>query len=196
LGVWALVLVAALGALWKYKLTPGAAATVVGRWPDASALTRSTQGPTLLMFAHPGCPCTRASLAELRSVMSSFEGKVTAVVVVFDAGSGAGFGPTATTDAARTIPGVVVASDPGGREARRFGATTSGHVVLYDAKGVLRFSGGITPARGHQGGSPGKQRLLDVLAASSTQAGPRFFDSVGGRPLSSSVYGCSLEDRR
>ena len=194
--VWALVLVGALGALWKYKLTPGAAATVVERWPAGSALTHSTKGPTLIMFAHPRCPCTRASLAELRSVMSSFAGKLTAEVVFFDAGSGAGFSPTDTTDAARTISGVVVTSDPGGREAHRFGATTSGHVVLYDAGGLLRFSGGITPARGHQGDSPGKRRLLEQLAQSSTREGAERRDSLGVSQHSSSVYGCSIEEQR
>jgi len=194
--LWALVLVGALGALWKYKLTPGAEASVPQRWPAGSALARGTSGPTLVMFAHPRCPCTRASLAELRAVMSSFAGKVTAEVIFFDAGSGTAFSRTDTWDAAHAITGVSVFLDPGGREAKRFGATTSGHVVLYDATGVLRFSGGITPARGHQGDSPGMQRLLQQLARSSGREAPSVAESAARSSLSTFVYGCSLEERR
>lgn len=193
--LWALVLVGALGALWKYKLTPGAEAKALQRWPAGSALARSPGAPTLVMFAHPRCPCTRASLAELRAVMSSFAGKVSAEVVFFDAGSGGAFVRTDTWDAANAIAGVSVVTDPGGREAKRFGATTSGHVVLYDAHGTLRFSGGITPARAHQGDSPGKRRLLEQLAKSSAKEDSRSPSSEPGSYLSTFVYGCSLEDR-
>ena len=33
-------------------------------WPAAGALQLSTAGKTLVMFVHPHCPCTRASLGE------------------------------------------------------------------------------------------------------------------------------------
>ena len=50
---------------------------------------------------------------------------------------------------ASAIPGVIVTPDVGGRIAARLGAKTSGHVLVYDENGVLKFSGGITAARGH-----------------------------------------------
>jgi hypothetical protein len=81
------------------------------------------------------------------------------------------------------LPDVAVAIDPDGREARAFGARTSGHVFAYDASGQLRFAGGVTAARGHEGGNPGLDRLTAALG------GWR-----GGDALSSPVFGCPLED--
>ena len=44
---------------------PGGDPEAPARWPEASALVRNADGPTLVLFAHPKCPCTDASLAEL-----------------------------------------------------------------------------------------------------------------------------------
>ena len=61
----------------------------------------------------------------------------------------------------------------------RFGAETSGHTVLYDASGALRFHGGITAARGHEGGSAGRAAIVAAVR--------------GEEPSSSAhVFGCSL----
>jgi hypothetical protein len=65
---------------------------------------------------------------------------------------------------AARIPGVMTMSDENGREAARFGIATSGGVVLYDQQGKLLFHGGITPARGHEGDSFGRERILSLLA--------------------------------
>jgi hypothetical protein len=79
-----------------------------------------------------------------------------------------------------TIPGVHVVDAPGGREAASFGAETSGHVVSYTPDGSLRFRGGITVARGHEGDNRGKETVLSLIAGSrpSTEQHP--------------VYGCPL----
>ena len=66
---------------------------------------------------------------------------------------------------AAAIPGVLTFRDEDGDEARRFGAATSGHVMLYDAAGRLHFSGGITPARGHEGDSLGRDAVIDLIEA-------------------------------
>jgi hypothetical protein len=162
--------------------------------PTHGALTLAAHGPTLILFAHPRCPCTRASLAELRRVLSPFTGKVAAHVVFFhaDPDSG-GFAATDTYKLAQSIPGVVVSLDPDGRDAERFGVTTSGHVVLYGDNGQLLFSGGITPARGHEGDSPGRQRLSELLARETTQASAK--GEATTIPVVGAVYGCSLRGR-
>ena len=61
---------------------------------------------------------------------------------------------------ASEIPGVDRVPDPGGAIAARFHLATSGHTVLYDAAGELRFSGGITAARGHEGDNAGRAAVL------------------------------------
>jgi hypothetical protein len=61
---------------------------------------------------------------------------------------------------ASAIPGVEVSIDYAGKEAKLFGAETSGQAFLYDGDGNLVFSGGITPARGHMGESAGQIAIL------------------------------------
>src|ERR1700680_1132231 len=57
--------------------------------------------------------------------------------------------------AASDLPGTVVISDLGGREADLFRAAISGETGVYDAAGDSRFHGGITGARGHAGDNAG-----------------------------------------
>src|SRR5688572_11148571 len=56
--------------LWKYAATPGIAATPPEKWPTNSAIARNPDTSTIIMLAHPRCPCTRASIAELAVLMN------------------------------------------------------------------------------------------------------------------------------
>lgn len=46
---------------------------------------------------------------------------------------------------------------------RRFGAYTSGQVMLYDTDRRLAFNGGITGSRGHEGNNKGRQAITDWI---------------------------------
>jgi hypothetical protein len=74
-------------------------------------------------------------------------------------------------------------ADPDGAEAKRFGAETSGFVVLYNPAGRLLFRGGITIARGHAGNNPGANAIVAL---------------VNGEPPATRqtpVFGCGLLDQ-
>ena len=168
-------------ATWTSR--PGDAVPAPVRWPSASAIARSTTGPTLLVFAHPRCPCTAATLRELERIAARCAPRLD-VEVLFHLPAGApdGWRDGASWRLAAAIPGVGVRADPEGREARRFGARTSGGALLFDAHGRLLFEGGLTGARGHEGDNAGKSAVLaHVLAGGSdTRATP--------------VFGCPLFD--
>jgi hypothetical protein len=66
-------------------------------------------------------------------------------------------------ETAAAIPGVKVMRDDDGLEARRFHAATSGQTMLYDKKGNLLFSGGITGGRGHEGDNAGRSAIVSLL---------------------------------
>jgi hypothetical protein len=167
--------------IWRYEATPGAAATAPLEWPAETPLARVPERATLVMLAHPHCPCTRASIGELALLMAHFHGRLTAhVLFLRPPGTPEEWEATNLWDSAAAIPGVVVASDPDGAQARRFGAMTSGQVVLYDASGRLAFSGGITRARGHAGGNPGRDAITAVLEKGLAAA------------TETPVFGCSL----
>jgi hypothetical protein len=151
--------------LWDYKSTPGALEAPPSRWPAPSALARSSDRSTLVVFAHPRCTCTRATLDELAILLARATAPLTTYVVFSRPPDvEAGWERGESWEAARTIPGVTVVSDAGGAEARRFRVQTSGETVLYDPSGRLAFFGGITGARGHRGDNVGRARVLALLA--------------------------------
>jgi hypothetical protein len=181
---WTTAIALGLRTLLAYESTPGTVGAVPGQWPSMSQIERLTDRPTLVMLAHPRCPCTRASVAELAALMARMQGKVDAFVLFLKPKqSGSEWEDTELRRSAAAIPSVTVLSDVDGAEARRFGAETSGHTLLFDREGRLLFSGGITESRGHVGDNTGL-RAIESL--------------VNGRAparAAASVFGCALGDR-
>jgi hypothetical protein len=163
--LWLLMVCAGIGILWRYESTPGLAAAAPERWPDGSRIERARDGATLVMLAHPHCPCTRASIGELDRLMTQAQGRVkTYVLFVKPPNFADAWVQTDLLASAAAIPGVVVVRDDEGVEAARFRATTSGQTMLYDTVGKLLFSGGITSARGHAGDNAGRAAIVSLLA--------------------------------
>lgn len=180
--VWCGAVLGGMTALARYSNTAGPVAEPPTRLPPDSALRAAPGRFLLVMLAHPMCPCTRASLAELEAVMAHAGGRADAhVLFLRPERAEAGWEEGALWQRAAAIPGVTVHKDAGGVEAQRFGATTSGHVVLFDAAGRLRFSGGITGSRGHEGNNSGRAAVEALLRAEEG-------------PARHPVYGCALED--
>lgn len=98
------------------------------------------------------------------------------------AGTPPGWEKTDLWRSASLIDGVTPIVDEGGRQAERFGATTSGQTYLFDADGALLFSGGITPSRAHQGNSVGRERIIALVLDGDAER------------RESDVYGCPLDE--
>jgi hypothetical protein len=177
--LWAVAVLAGFAILWKYKSTPSGEETAPRRWPQASSIRARPGRATLVMFAHPSCPCTRASVAELAQLMERMRDRLQAFVL-FSAEPGQSASTDLWSSAAR-IPGVTALRDEGGREAEHFGAMTSGVSVVYDANGALLFKGGLTPARGHEGDSFGRERILLLLNGGTADR------------ADAPVFGCALQ---
>lgn len=186
---WGLIIASGLVALLNYETRPGAQPTQPARWPADSALSISTVKPTVIMFTHPHCPCTRASLAELERVVSTCEKEAEFQVVAFEpTDADDRWSDSAIAEKAKAILGREVHWDHDGCEARRFQVKTSGHVVAYGTDRQLMFSGGITVSRGHEGNNSARNQLTARLRARDVDSG----DEAG--PLNFPVYGCSLVD--
>lgn len=169
--------------LWKLGVhdnTPGESATAPARWPGALGLTLDPGRPTLLMFIHPLCPCSRASIAELATLLAERKDAFSVHVLEHRPHDTAGEAWSGRSDVTRLATTGILATtwDNDGAMARRFGARTSGQVVIYGADGALLYAGGLTGARGHAGDNPGL-RAARAAAAGSAVA-------------SCSVFGCSL----
>lgn len=181
---WLLATCAGAWVLSNYENAAGREGEALSQWPADAKITIQTNQPVLIMFAHPQCPCTRASVDELNRLMAQCAGKVTAHVFFYHPdGLPKDWTQSGLWKSAAAIPGVQVHPDPDGQEARRFGAESSGHVVLYDAHGSLIFHGGITSARGHAGDNVGENVIIALLRGAKT--------SLKETP----VFGCGLLDK-
>jgi hypothetical protein len=181
--LWLVSVGAGLGWLWSYSATAGTPAQAPSEWPVQTRIARDRGTWTLLLFAHPHCPCTRASLGELAVLLAQTAAAPVRPMVVLAAAEGlqASSGDADLRTSAAQIPGVRIVDDEGGAEARRFGASTSGQTLVYDPSGRLAFDGGITGARGHAGDNAGRDAVTRLLQ--------------GGRPAGnrhSPVFGCSI----
>jgi hypothetical protein len=179
--LWLAVVGLGIGAISRYERTPGKTGAPPPSWPAEAGVARDEHLPTLLVFAHPQCPCTRATIEELNRMLVKCRGRV-AVRVMFMTPEDAREEWTRSNlwKSAAAIPGVSVEIDGDGKIARKFGVETSGHAVLYDAHGALLFQGGITASRGHVGGNAGEVAILSRLLAGTAGADR------------TAVFGCSL----
>lgn len=161
-GVWAIAV--GIGFVWMsdYASRPGKKGEfpehiVLKQTPDANNLAQ------LVVFIHPNCPCSRATLKELGRIEMNAGEKVSIKVFFYKPD---GFSDDWTkTDLwyqAKSIPNISV-SNISESELKKFGVMTSGQVLLYDANGDLSFSGGITINRGDEGFSEGRRIIQNIL---------------------------------
>ena len=175
--VWLLVIGVGFFSLWSYAHRAGSHGDVQQVWPSGAAIQHATDRCTLVMFVHPRCPCSRASLSELERALTKCSlGFAAHVQFAAPAQVESDWTETDLWLQAQRIPIVQVGVDLGGVEARRFGAATSGHAMLYSEKGRLLFSGGLTSSRGHHGDNAGRLAVEALVRNGSalTQRVPVF----------------------
>lgn len=180
---WAALIALGFVVLMDYQNAPGQPAEPPPRWPSSTALDpgAAPQG-TIVLFAHPRCPCTRATLGELERLLRHVHDKVVVhAVFVRPKGYGRAWARDYLWQRAAAMPRVHVRQDVEGKEAQRFGAFTSGQVLYYDANQQLRFAGGITGSRGHEGNNKGRQALTQWIQTGQADRASAF------------VFGCALQ---
>lgn len=181
IAVWITVLLGWLGYLTAYSNAPGHQGTAPAYWPSDSALSFNNDGPTLLMFVNPRCPCTRSSLEELSKIVTRRPPSASFYCVfVRPPGVPIDWEKRSLWDQVSRIPFVNRFVDDGGIEAKRFGALTSGAVQLFGPDGRIMFEGGITAARNHSGDNVGATAVVEWMTKGVSATDSTF------------VFGCSL----
>ncbi len=179
--LWISAVCVGLRSVLNYQYTPGEASIAPVQWPSNTTVRLAPDRATLILFAHPHCPCTRATIGELTLIMAQCQGKVRAYMLFYrPAEFSERWERTDLWRSAAAIPGVAVLEDEDGLEAARFHAATSGQALLYDAQGRLVFTGGITDSRGHYGDNEGRDAIVSLLSR-----GAAAFTTTP-------VFGCSL----
>lgn len=179
--VWVGVSLCCVGLVVMQSFAPGQPGEGTSTWPTESALPREAQVSTAVVFLDPRCGCSRATVAEVARLVHQLGSQTQWVAVVHGLSE-------STLQATSSlvyrsliqIPNVTVYIDATGLERRRFGASVSGELLLYDIDGQLQFQGGVTPARGHEGESVGALAIKDWVQQGRAEC------------TTSLVYGCQL----
>jgi hypothetical protein len=179
--LWLVAIGAGTVVILDYQNTSGSVGVTPEYWPSGTQITFDRNHDTLIMFAHPQCPCTSASMEELNRLLAQCNGRVAAHVFFFKPSNlPHDWTQTSLWRSAAAIPGVTVQEDIDDALARKFGAETSGYVLLYDTRGRLLFRGGITGSRGHDGDNAGESAIVSLVTGQNTNL------------RQTPVYGCSL----
>src|SRR5258706_14091937 len=73
---WIIAVGVGMWSLMAFDTTPGGLGTTSATWHSGTDIAFQVGKTNLIMFAHPNCPCTRASLAELGEIMVRSKGLI------------------------------------------------------------------------------------------------------------------------
>jgi hypothetical protein len=181
--IWISVIAAGSAALMKYEYGAATPGESPSQWPVHSRIQPPHDKFVLVMVAHPDCPCTRASVAQLEELMARLSGKLVAYVLFSKPEAGEQeVRASELWKKAEKIPGVAVLFDRQAAESAGFGGLVSGETMLYDRAGRLVFTGGLTSARGREGHSAGTDAVLMRVSENPNAS------------AHTPVFGCSLRD--
>jgi hypothetical protein len=166
--LWLAGAAAGLGILASYATAAPPSAAAPRLWPAQSKIPREPGAVTLVAFLHPRCPCSEATLSELGRVLARTPPGCRITIAFYAPTSRPPeWGRTGLRERAESLAGVRVTDDTDAREAALFGAERSGHVMVFGPDGALRFAGGITASRGHEGDNQGEACVIAALNGSS-----------------------------
>jgi hypothetical protein len=178
---WLIGLAFGFAQLANYGAEPGDRGEVALTMPVTAQITPASDRPTLVMFIHPKCPCSRASLGELSELLARHRDRFQCVLVFIHPETCSDeWVKSDLWDQAQSFSEVQTVIDRGCQLAKRYGVRTSGETLLYLSNGCLVFRGGITYARGHAG---------DNLGIESIE---RCMSDIPEQLLETPVFGCPL----
>lgn len=179
--IWLIFLLVGVDVLLHYQRIPGESAAAPAVWPTLSTFFRNADRPVVLLFLHPRCANSLTSLNELEKMMPTLKGRADVSVTFYKPSHvNSDWLQSQLWFRAQEIPGIHILVDEGGQEAERFGAKTSGQVLLYSTSGKLIFQGGLTASREHRGEADGQEAIL------------RFIESQEIATPFTITYGCAL----
>lgn len=168
--------------LLRFDGTPAKQHYAPSLWPERAGIVFPSNKPALLVFLHPMCPCSRATLDELNGILPRVPKTALPEIHLIFVRSikNPDWNGGDLWERARGIPNAIRRWDDGGRIASRFRARTSGATLLYGVNRNLLFEGGITASRGHEGDNLGAERLQAALETGRREANL------------SQLFGCAL----
>ncbi len=179
---WLLVIGISTYFIASYETTAGIVDSPPLHLPDPLKSKIGKNKNLLIMGLHPKCPCSLSSIRQLEKLLTQSNHDPKSCVFIF-------FKPKNEEDLwvqgnlSRMAQRLKVQNiiDEGGDLLELLGIRTSGHTLIYSNSGRLKYSGGLTPSRGHEGTNSFSRAALDALR-NETQT------QVEGL-----VFGCSIK---
>ena len=160
---------------------------VVASWPSASKIKRTHDSEHLLLFIHPKCVCSHATIDQLKQVLPLSPNDCQFSVAVYcPDGKSQSWLETRLADTIADLKPDEIRLAVDGYEAQQFGVTTSGHLLHFDNNGSLKFSGGITSSRGHRGDCIALKSLKKTLSRKSVHH---------SQLVTFPVFGCTIRSQ-
>src|SRR5438105_14461382 len=78
--IWVTAVMSGQRVMLNYDYTAATAGVPPSKWPHESLLPRTRGLPTIVVVAHPHCPCSRATVEQLDRLMARLQDQVSAVV--------------------------------------------------------------------------------------------------------------------
>lgn len=180
--LWTIAVMIGVALWWRYESHPGERGIAPRKWPASSRIARNANGATLLVFLHPNCPCSKATVHSLQNVLATLPGTPPQIIFVIRPAASDDWRARSLIAQAADTSGARFFYDDDESEIRRFATRVSGHVLLYDKRGSLAFDGGVTAQRGQEGPNLSEDRLRALL------------NGPGGTPIQTVVFGCPLQN--
>lgn len=124
-----------------------------------------TGKPIAVVFLHPHCPCSQATVAMIERSLSTLPNEQYEIMFIHyvSMDHDQQWNNSALIRKVHSIPRVTVIPDPHSHIAAAFGARISGEVLAFDSSGTRAYHGGVTNSRGHEGANPGIEAMEAVL---------------------------------
>ena len=182
ISVWLIAISTGLYFLYQYQNKNGELGTSSSHWIESSNIHFEENKNNVLMFLHPYCPCSRASLNELAKILShKIKPSTVKIILAKPESKDSNWvyeSPLYKITKELNFQSLI---DKNSHESKLFEAKTSGLVLIFNKDKKLMFRGGITDSRGHEGDNKGAQKALTILQSISSQSLEEFF-----------VFGCEI----
>ena len=175
----------------NYSSTPGESSKWSEPWPEQSQLKFEPDKFNFVVFLHPECDCSKATLNQIEEIVKDAGSEKIHYLAVFllPEKMRIAWGESDLLKRTRGIKNLQIYIDDQ-KEFQRFGVKTSGQTLIFGPSKDLLFSGGLTVARGHIGVSMGQDFVLSLFKGRDL-AKNKIDKKINLTP----VFGCQTEEK-
>lgn len=178
--IWGVLVIVISSYFYIYQFTDGHFIIKEDYKKALSLLDKQSQQeyPLTLLFLHPECPCSDASIYEITQMQKLNSEMNFKIIISYPKNT---YNKWVSSNRAKRQllknKSIELIDDKNNVLSDAFGASTSGVTLIFKEENNLVFAGGITPSRGHLGRTIAHEIIKEASLFSFTK---------------NEVYGCSI----